>query len=477
MPPLLTRPSFALLWAAETSINSHFYSFLPEATMILPPALGQSAGWVLKQLVQMHTEDHSESESIVVRARRRRRVLGAASRRVQLDISGFEPAAAADELEDGATGSPPAAAEVRVGEAKVSIEAVLVRGESAEGGVDETLVQEVSQRQRGGSRPSLRLLGWKRCQDEALLFIHGWTSGHKNAHHSLAQFLNLSRLPMNIKPFVFAWPCGSSSFSFLEVARFANQDKEAHAALADMIGSIAAAGIRRLHVFAHSMGNRLFCCALPEISKHLRRIATEDLSSRSVANMSVMLNAAAAAPVPVPPRPVSPPDTPGGNAADEVAIDDGAAHAARQRAKVRFETPPKSTISGGAQATEGGALIELTTCTLLHPEHDLITFVDRDYDMLRRHCQNITIYLDQGDQALGAAEILNRQPSLGKHPFALVRSMQRPNSGGFMMRLRGYDESRELDVRNSGSSSYGTTLLDLDVIDTSWMGTGPARLA
>ena len=52
---------------------------------------------------------------------------------------------------------------------------------------------------------------------EALVFMHGWQSGHKLAHLLLAQFLNLSRFPAHIKPFVFNWPCGVGYFSFGQV--------------------------------------------------------------------------------------------------------------------------------------------------------------------------------------------------------------------------------------------------------------------
>ena len=91
-----------------------------------------------------------------------------------------------------------------------------------------------------------------------------------------------------------------------------------------------------------------------------------------------------------------------------------------------------------------------------------------DYDVLHAHCQHITIYMDQKDQALGAAELINRTPSLGKHPFALVRSARDSltGAGGVLRHLRGYDDSGHLDCRHSGSP-----MLDLDVIDTSWMDT------
>ena len=108
--------------------------------------------------------------------------------------------------------------------------------------------------------------------------------------------------------------------------------------------------MRRLHVFCHSMGNRLFCAALPAISKHLLLASDTRRESES---------------------------------------------------ETRRSSPP--TVA---------PQIELATVTLLHPEHDLRTFIERDYDLLYMHCGHITIYLDTHDNALMLAELVNRQVRL-----------------------------------------------------------------
>ena len=43
-----------------------------------------------------------------------------------------------------------------------------------------------------------------------------------------------------------------------------------------MVASLAAAGISRLHIFAHSMGARLLCCSLPLLTKHLLPAGQEE---------------------------------------------------------------------------------------------------------------------------------------------------------------------------------------------------------
>jgi len=262
--------------------------------------------------------------------------------------------------------------------------------------------------------------GWApRTRADALLFIHGWTSGHKNAHLTLAQFLNLARLDPHVKPFVFGWPCGSSLLSFPTVAHFANTSTETHEALASFVASLAAAGIRRLHVFAHSMGARLFCNSLPALRRHF--IETEDEQKTSEE---------------------------GGPRTSSDGVDD--------------ETPR----------------LTLCTCTLLHPEHDLQSFIQRDYRPLRSMCEVITLYMDRSDQALAWAEFFNRAPSLGKHPFALVAGARPKPPKSVLGRMgkvllhglgaaRGYQTDEDLQFAPTAQ----TPALDVDVVDISWMDT------
>ena len=105
------------------------------------------------------------------------------------------------------------------------------------------------------------------------------------------------------------------------------------------------------------------------------------------------------------------------------------------------------------------------------------TFVERDYPLLHAACKTITLYMDKHDQALGAAELINRTPSLGKHPFALVHPAPERTSRGaasapmsmkaLPQQMRGYASPDELAIRPSAARPA----LDVDVIDTSWMDT------
>jgi len=79
--------------------------------------------------------------------------------------------------------------------------------------------------------------------------------------------------------------------------------------------------------------------------------------------------------------------------------------------------------------------IKLTTCTIFSPDASYARFVETDWAKLRRLCKCVTLFADQADGALRYSEMFNRERSLGRHPFEL------------------------------GSGS----MVELDVVDTSWM--------
>ena len=58
---------------------------------------------------------------------------------------------------------------------------------------------------------------------------------------------------------------------------------ETHRAFAAMLESRRAAGVRRLHIMAHSMGCRLFCAALPLLEPHLSGSAGPSLELATTA--------------------------------------------------------------------------------------------------------------------------------------------------------------------------------------------------
>lgn len=119
------------------------------------------------------------------------------------------------------------------------------------------------------------------------------------------------------------------------------------------------------------------------------------------------------------------------------------------------------------------APMSLATCALLHPAYSLRAFVRRDFAVLRGMCEHITIYIDSVDNAQWAPELLfEHEPSLGRHPFALVRDL--PDAGDSLTeRLYGYRSNEALRLADDGVS----VPLDLDVVDTSFLDSVRVRLS
>ena len=253
-----------------------------------------------------------------------------------------------------------------------------------------------------------------------------------------------------------------------------------------VVASLAAAGIRRLHIFAHSMGCRLFCSALPCLAPHLtgHQASRIQLHPNATTASEPSVDSQSSPVAPPPPRASTFQSLPAASTNTSAVHVVGGRFAASQPQpirKVAFDAavaaPPEPAP---CLPVAEGPRIELATTTLLHPEHDLHTFIERDYDLLHAHCGNVTIYMDRKDQALGISELVMRQPSLGKHPFALASkarasidldAVQEPSLTApysrLMRFLRGYNDSKELDFRRSKIARA----LDVDVIDTSWMDT------
>ena len=208
--------------ATETSINGHFYRHLPQSTLLQGPNPERSASWVLSHMTQMHMDAHHELVTVSAGHE-----IGAHEGEggTRLFISGYDLPPGGDasrvtievcgeqggEQGDGSAPEPEAvpgtsanAVDFGGGSGAASL-ASRGAGPASTRACDES---RISMSRMSGTAhtgvprplPSLRVVGWESGRDEALLFIHGWISGHKNAHLQLAQFLNLSRLGPHVKP-------------------------------------------------------------------------------------------------------------------------------------------------------------------------------------------------------------------------------------------------------------------------------------
>ena len=137
--------------------------------------------------------------------------------------------------------------------------------------------------------------------------------------------------------------------------------------------------------------------------------------------------------------------------------------------------------------------MQLLTVTLFNPEYYLEDFVNCDFDILRRHCSNVTLFCDADDQALFWSEFISRKNALGRSVFGLCRprgaSHSQATSTGILNNLSFFggqmfqqDDVRvppnlRRDVRKEPRSDgylwLGELLwrchTDLDVIDTTFI--------
>ena len=161
--------------------------------------------------------------------------------------------------------------------------------------------------------------------------MHGWQSSLENAQLVFAQFLALASCPSYLKPFIFNWPCGG--FLTYQKARDdgARGDQTCER-FVEFIRSLAQAGVVKLHLLLHSMGSRVFSRALPAIAPLLRKRAARGSAA-----------AGRVAPTPVSPAP--------------------------EEADVSGTLPEASGTL--PEVAEEPQLIELSTCTFLHPDHEV----------------------------------------------------------------------------------------------------------
>jgi len=94
--------------------------------------------------------------------------------------------------------------------------------------------------------------------DEALLFIHGYKVGFEDSIRRAAQFAADLEFPG--LAIAYSWPSQNSPFGY---SADANVSESSMFRLAEFIGLIRSKlGLQRLHVVAHSMGNRVLARAL-----------------------------------------------------------------------------------------------------------------------------------------------------------------------------------------------------------------------
>ncbi|KAG5461892.1 MAG: hypothetical protein BJ554DRAFT_5849, partial [Olpidium bornovanus] len=203
---------------------------------------------------------------------------------------------------------------------------------------------------------------------EALIFIHGYNCSVSAALKRFGQLLSLGDFPPHIKPFVFAWPPGTT-LTYFQALKSAEETLILDA-FVQLIQDLSRSGIRRVHILSHSAGCRL-AVSFAKVFGDLFQTIMHD-----------------------------------GPLGDHVR---------------------SSTGVGLGPSTV--PMAKLCSFTLINPDVSLDKFLDVDYLLIRRHCDLITSYVDQHDGALFWAELFSREKSLGLHPNLIytVLAKRRPS--------------------------------------------------
>jgi len=278
-------------------------------------------------------------------------------------------------------------------------------GSGSDGG-GRSSVDNKARRRKRLDHAGLVVDGWRQVLDigtssltasragyEALVFVHGYNCPLTYGIARLGQLLSLGEFPPYIKPFIFSWP-SSTTMGYYNAKRVGCSDEVAKD-LRQFLDDLRAAGFRRVHVLAHSMGARIVLSALR------KGFLNGVLAEREVVDVepSAMSNAESS-----PLRP-------------------------RKTVRYRDTLPgrPQGRASAGRGASDGSlgsddvsAPIQLATFTLLNPDADLDVFLEEDYWSLSRFCPHITLYADAHDGALFWSEVLGRKKSLGRQPRTLI---------------------------------------------------------
>ena len=301
-------------------------------------------------------------------------------------------------------------AEVDEGAAAANIE--LSRSRSASSATQPLL----NSARRGSSGSAIRVLGrvsHEESAPEAIVYIPGFNANTKGALLNCGQLLALGDFPTHIKCFAYSWPGGRelTYFTAMNVARCERTQLD----FAAFISSIIDAGVRDIHILAHSAGAHILLSSLHRLQHMLQSCEQQSQARRSV----------------------------------------------------------RSGWGAGGAAPSALPKARIVTCAFMSPDYPLKKFVEDDFEPLRALTSHITLYCDVWDRALMYSQVFNRERALGKNPFRLSKDADSDSPGiksdqGILYWLathKGASLEHELEsrVRQRGEP------LDMDVIDTSWM--------
>eukprot|EP00667_Euglena_gracilis_P009699 EG_transcript_9865 len=120
--------------------------------------------------------------------------------------------------------------------------------------------QWARQRRRYG----LHIEGWQSSEvalHEVLLYFPGFNQSLECTCERLGQFLALGDFPSHVKPIIFSYPAGHI-LTYFQARQIGAESTATAQAARELLQALGQAGVRQLHVMAHSMGARAWLNAL-----------------------------------------------------------------------------------------------------------------------------------------------------------------------------------------------------------------------
>ncbi|KMZ85973.1 hypothetical protein PVBG_03438 [Plasmodium vivax Brazil I] len=243
--------------------------------------------------------------------------------------------------------------------------------------------------------------------DEIVIYIHGYNVKLHHGCSQLAHLVSFSKLPSYIQPFVFHWEgymWGAFSALSYPVARKRSEMAVLGNSFKTFIRELINSGIKNVHIISHSCGSRLFFngfASCVEDNLFYNVLKNEKSAGRQ-----------------------------GGPAVSGVGGvgDSGGVSDASDVSHIRGASPPPhrrlaasatGRPPGKKRKKKKNKQMIVKTVILLNPDYPLDKFLEKDFFVLRSHCNHIVMYGDTRDQALTYSETWNREKCLGKRIFKL----------------------------------------------------------
>ncbi|KEG02517.1 conserved Plasmodium protein, unknown function [Plasmodium vinckei vinckei] len=289
--------------------------------------------------------------------------------------------------------------------------------------------------------------------DEIVIYIHGYNVRLHHGCSQLAHLVSFSKLPSYIQPFVFHWE-GSMWGIFSALSYPVAKKRSEMAILGDsfkkFIQDLINWGIKNVHIISHSCGSRLFfngfaSCVNDGLFYNVLKKKKSKFAKHKNTEKSKFINTARFSDTNydkkrtyksklntnsyfsigninnveeqenVSSNESNADQTKEGFQSDKAEENEGKKSYVNKSAQKKGKNKIKKKSSSKIKKNQ----IIVKTIILLNPDYSLDKFLEKDFFLLRSHCNHIVMYGDTRDQALRYSETWNREKCLGKSIFKL----------------------------------------------------------